>query len=65
MLSQFSDGEQGALFAAAQVTEAVQFFDGKLYGSTQVMDEGRHVEVFSRYLDEKMNKLYWSTTTCL
>ena len=58
MLSQFLHGEQGALFAAAQVTEAVQFFDGKLYGSTQVMDEGRHVEVFHRYLDTKLNKLY-------
>lgn len=58
LLSQFLHGEQGALFAAAQVTEAVQFFDGKLYGSTQVMDEGRHVEVFSRYLDEKLGKLY-------
>jgi hypothetical protein len=58
MLSQFLHGEQGALFAAAQVTEAVQFFDGKLYGSTQVMDEGRHVEVFSRYLDEKLGKMY-------
>jgi hypothetical protein len=58
MLSQFLHGEQGALFAAAQVTEAVQFFDGKMYGSTQVMDEGRHVEVFHRYLDQKLNKLY-------
>jgi hypothetical protein len=58
MLSQFLHGEQGALFAAAQVTEAVQFFDGKLYGSTQVMDEGRHVEVFHRYLDQKLEKLY-------
>lgn len=58
MLSQFLHGEQGALFAAAQVTEAVQFFDGKLYGATQVMDEGRHVEVFHRYLDTKMEKLY-------
>ncbi len=58
MLSQFLHGEQGALFAAAQVTEAVQFFDGKLYGSTQVMDEGRHVEVFHRYLTEKLGKLY-------
>jgi len=58
MLSQFLHGEQGALFAAAQVTEAVQFFDGKMYGSTQVMDEGRHVEVFSRYIDTKLNKLY-------
>jgi hypothetical protein len=58
MLSQFLHGEQGALFAAAQVTEAVQFFDGKLYGATQVMDEARHVEVFHRYLDQKLNKLY-------
>lgn len=58
ILSQFLHGEQGALFAAAQVTEAVQFFDGKLYGSTQVMDEGRHVEVFHRYLREKLGKLY-------
>jgi len=58
MLSQFLHGEQGALFAAAQVTEAVQFFDGKLYGSTQVVDEGRHVEVFHRYIDEKLEKLY-------
>lgn len=58
MLSQFLHGEQGALFAAAQVTEAVQFFDGKLYGSTQVMDEGRHVEVFSRYLSDKLGRLY-------
>jgi hypothetical protein len=58
MLSQFLHGEQGALFAAAQVTEAVQFFDGKLYGATQVMDEGRHVEVFRRYLDDKLNRLY-------
>ena len=58
MLSQFLHGEQGALMAAAQVTEAVQFFDGKLYGATQVMDEGRHVEVFHRYLDQKMNKVY-------
>jgi hypothetical protein len=57
-LSQFLHGEQGALYAAAQVTEAVQFFDGKLYGATQVVDEGRHVEVFHRYLSEKMQKLY-------
>ncbi len=58
MLSQFLHGEQGALFAAAQVTEAVPFFDGKLYGATQVMDEARHVEVFHRYLDTKLEKLY-------
>lgn len=58
MLSQFLHGEQGALLAASQVTESVQFFDGKLYGSTQVIDEGRHVEVFHRYLSEKLGKMY-------
>jgi hypothetical protein len=58
MLSQFLHGEQGALMAAAQVTEAVPFFDGKYYGATQVVDEGRHVEVFHRYLDTKLEKLY-------
>jgi hypothetical protein len=58
MLSQFLHGEQGALFAAAQVTEAVQFFDGKMYGSTQVLDEARHVEVFLRYLETKLERLY-------
>ncbi|MCC6748207.1 MAG: ferritin-like domain-containing protein [Deltaproteobacteria bacterium] len=58
MLSQFLHGEQGALFAAAQVTESVQWLDGKLYGATQVMDEGRHVETFLRYVEGKLNKLY-------
>src|SRR5262245_50414562 len=57
-LSQFLHGEQGALFAAAQVTAAVSWLDGKLYGSTQVMDEGRHVEVFHRYLTGKLRKRY-------
>lgn len=58
LLSQFLHGEQGALFAACQVTEAVHWMDGKLYGSTQVVDEGRHVEVFHRYLTEKLGRLY-------
>ncbi len=58
ILSQFLHGEQGALYAAAQVTESVEWLDGKFYGSTQVMDEGRHVEVFFRYLETKLGKLY-------
>src|SRR5215471_16012798 len=32
--------------------------DGKLYGSSQVVDEGRHVEVFHRYLSRKLEKTY-------
>ena len=58
LLSQFLHGEQGALYAAAQVTEAVPWLDAKLYGSTQVVDEGRHVEVFHGYLTRKLEKLY-------
>ena len=58
ILSQFLHGEQGALYAACQVTEAVGWIDGKLYGSTQVVDEGRHIEVFHRYLTDKLGKLY-------
>jgi len=58
LLSQFLHGEQGALYAAAQVTEAVPWMDAKLFGSTQVVDEGRHVEVFHAYLTEKLEKMY-------
>jgi len=53
-LSQFLHGEQGALLCTAKITETVPWYDAKLYASTQVIDEARHVEVFARYLDEKM-----------
>lgn len=58
MLSQFLHGEQGALFVACQLTESLSWLDGKLYGSTQVVDEGRHVDVFERYLTEKLHRRY-------
>ena len=58
ILSQFLHGEQGALFASAQTTECVPWMDGKLFGSTQVVDEGRHVEVLHAYLDDKLDKRY-------
>src|SRR4051794_38851867 len=52
-LSQFMHGEQGALLCTAKIVETVPWYDAKLYASTQVVDEARHVEVFARYLDEK------------
>ena len=58
LLSQSLHGEQGALYAACQVTEAVPWLDAKLYGSSQVVDEGRHVEVFHGYLTRKLERLY-------
>jgi hypothetical protein len=57
-LSQFMHGEQGALICTAQIVETVPWIDAKYYASTQVMDEARHVEVFGRYLSEKLSGFY-------
>ncbi len=57
-LSQFLHGEQGALLCTARLVEAVPWIEAKYYGSTQVVDEARHVEAFARYLDEKMPTTY-------
>jgi hypothetical protein len=53
-LSQFLHGEQGALIVASQLVGGVPWIDAKYYAGTQTMDEARHVEVFSRYLREKL-----------
>jgi hypothetical protein len=53
-MSQFLHGEQGALVCTAKIVETVPWVDAKYYASTQVMDEARHVEVFARYLDTKL-----------
>ncbi len=57
-LSQFLHGEQGALICTAKIVETVPWYDAKLYASTQVVDEARHVEVFARYLNEKLGGSY-------
>jgi hypothetical protein len=57
-LSQFLHGEQGALICTAKIVESVPWIDAKYYASTQVMDEARHVEVFAKYLDEKLSGHY-------
>ena len=53
-LSQFLHGEQGAMLVASQLVGGVPWMDAKYYASTQTMDEARHVEVFSRYVHEKL-----------
>ena len=53
-LSQFLHGEQGALITASQLVGAVPWAEAKFYAASQTMDEARHVEVFSRYLREKL-----------
>jgi len=58
LFSQFLHGEQGALTVAARIVESVPDIDSKFYSATQVMDEARHVEVFSRFLKEKIGLYY-------
>jgi hypothetical protein len=53
-LSQFLHGEQGALIVASQLVGAVPWMDAKYFASTQTMDEARHVEVFGRYIKDKL-----------
>ncbi|HEY3142733.1 MAG TPA: ferritin-like domain-containing protein [Acidimicrobiales bacterium] len=57
-MSQFLHGEQGALVCTGLITATVPWIDAKYYAATQVVDEARHVEVFSRYIDEKLGGAY-------
>jgi P-aminobenzoate N-oxygenase AurF len=56
--SQFLHGEQGALICASKIVQTVPDIDSKFYAATQVMDEARHVETYSRYLREKLEMAY-------
>ncbi len=56
--SQFLHGEQGAMVCAAKIVEVVPDLDAKFYAATQTMDEARHVEAFSRFLQDKAEMVY-------
>ena len=58
LFSQFLHGEQGALTVAARIVESVPDMDSKFYAATQTMDEARHVELFSRFLKDKIGLFY-------
>jgi hypothetical protein len=57
-LSQFLHGEQGALICTAKIVQQVPHMDAKYYAATQVVDEARHVEAYSRLLHEKFELAY-------
>ena len=56
--SQFLHGEQGALICTAKIVQQVPHMDAKYYAATQVVDEARHVEAYSRLLHEKFDLAY-------
>jgi len=57
-ISQFMHGAQGALIATSKIVQTVPDLDSKFYAATQVMDEARHVEAYSRLLHEKFDLAY-------
>src|SRR6516225_10974370 len=61
--SQFLHGEQGALVCTAKIVQQVPSIDAKFYAATQVIDEARHVETYSRLLHEKFELAYPITPT--
>ena len=57
-ISQFMHGEQGALMVTARIVETVPDMAAKFYAATQVMDEARHVEAYSKLLHDKFELSY-------
>ena len=47
-----------ALLATAQIVNTVPWTEAKFYAASQVADEARHVEVYRRYLTEKLPYAY-------
>jgi hypothetical protein len=58
MLSQFLHGEQGALLVASQLVSCAPTYDAKLYAASQTFDEARHVEVFNKYIMDRIGFRY-------
>jgi hypothetical protein len=56
--SQFLHGEQGAMITAARIVQTVPDLDAKFYSATQTMDEARHAELYSKFLQDKIGMLY-------
>ena len=46
------------MVCAAKIVEVVPDMDAKFYAATQTMDEARHVEAFSRFLQDKVGLVY-------
>lgn len=54
IVSQFLHGEQGALVGAARLAATIPDIEAKSVAAAQAADEARHVEVFRRYVHERV-----------
>ena len=43
---------------AARIVESVPDMDSKFYAATQAMDEARHVELYPRFIQDKIGLYY-------
>ncbi|MCA9636982.1 MAG: SDR family oxidoreductase, partial [Myxococcales bacterium] len=57
-LSQFLYGEQIALVATSQLIRLAPSADVQLFAGTQAADEARHLEIYTRLIDEKIGLRY-------
>jgi hypothetical protein len=57
-VSQLLHGEQAALQICGQLTNACEKMDEKWYAASQVVDEARHIEAFSKFMLRKMENIY-------
>ena len=57
-LSNIVHGEQGALLVASQLATCAPTYQAKLYAASQTFDEARHVEVYNKYLQERIGFNY-------
>ncbi len=58
ILSQLLHGEQAALQLCGQLTNVCDKMDQKWYAASQVVDEARHIEAISKFLQRKMGTIY-------
>ncbi len=58
LLSQLLHGEQAALQLCGQLTNVCDKMDEKWYASSQVIDEARHIEAFSKLMQRKFGTIY-------
>ena len=58
LFSQLLHGEQAALQLCGQLTNVCDKMDEKWYAASQVIDEARHVEAFSKLLMRKFGTIY-------
>ncbi len=58
ILSQLLHGEQAALQLCGQLTNVCDKMDEKWYAASQVVDEARHIEAISKFLQRKMGTIY-------